>query len=159
MLTQELLKSLLHYNPETGVFTWLKNRTNGVKTGDIAGHRFKCGTNTYIRITILGTQYLAHRMAWLYMYGGDIPQKLDHIDNIGINNTINNIRAATNGQNKANSKSKIVKGAYKSGHRWRAQIKHNNKIFSLGSYATADEAHKAYCDAADKLHGDFSNHG
>jgi len=29
----------------------------------------------------------------------------------------------------------------------------------IGYYDTAEDAHKAYCDAADLLHGEFKNYG
>lgn len=41
-LTQELLKQLLHYDPATGLFTWLKP-IKRVKPGSIAGSLRKDG--------------------------------------------------------------------------------------------------------------------
>lgn len=40
-----------------------------------------------------------------------------------------------------------------------ARIRFNGKLKYLGSFDTPEEAHIAYCDAADKLFGVFSNHG
>ena len=49
-LTQERLKELLHYCPDTGVFTWLiKANNNGANIGDIAGG---LDVNGYGRIKI-----------------------------------------------------------------------------------------------------------
>ena len=64
MITQERLKQLLCYDPETGLFTWLqKSSLHSVKKpGDIAGCKHICG---YWHIRIDNKLYLAHRLAWL----------------------------------------------------------------------------------------------
>lgn len=36
-LTYERLREVLHYNPETGIFTWIVDKSQRVKAGDIAG--------------------------------------------------------------------------------------------------------------------------
>lgn len=66
MLTQSRLKEIIHYNPDTGVFTWLKSRGGAVKAGDVAGVLHHSG---YIIIKTGGKIYLAHRLAWLYKSG------------------------------------------------------------------------------------------
>jgi len=47
MITQQELKELLHYNPETGIFTWKVSTARRVSSGDVAGTKRKDG---YIQI-------------------------------------------------------------------------------------------------------------
>jgi len=74
MLTQERLKELLTYNPDTGVFTRKKVSRGG---------RWKVGTldgTGYIHTRVDYKIYLAHRLAWLYMYGEFPTETIDHIN-------------------------------------------------------------------------------
>ena len=66
MLTQAKLKEVLHYAPETGDFTWLKAVGSRAQVGCLAGCSSSHG---YTRIIVCGTEYKAHRLAWLYTYG------------------------------------------------------------------------------------------
>ena len=51
------------------------------------------------------------------------------------------------------------KGVYLRKNRWIAQIAQHKKVKHLGSFDTPEEAHKAYCKAGKKLHGEFANFG
>jgi hypothetical protein len=64
-LTQERLKSILHYEPSSGVFTWVNCPNRPDLTGKVAGGLDDKGY-TLIRI---GELYRAHRLAFLYMEG------------------------------------------------------------------------------------------
>jgi hypothetical protein len=67
MLTQTELQELLHYDPDTGIFTWKETRNQHAKAGDIAGgFQDKSG---YLRIKINGKKYRSHRLAWLHAHG------------------------------------------------------------------------------------------
>lgn len=74
-LTSETLKELLHYNPETGIFTWAKNAGQRAQVGRIAGSRTPSG---YIKISLSRKLYAAHRLAWLYMTGSWPENEIDH---------------------------------------------------------------------------------
>lgn len=161
MITQKKLKELLHYNPETGVFTWTSDAYYTV-----AGKKAGWLSQGYIRISIGGKNYLAHRLAWLYVYGEFPKDCTDHINCIGRDNRICNLREATNQENQCNKPAnKNNKSGYKgvcwnkTNNKFVAQIKINNKQVRIGQFDCPKEAHKAYCEAADELHKEFANHG
>lgn len=158
--SQERLKELFNYNEETGDLIWKVKPSKRTKAGDIAGSK-----EEYIKIRIEGKAYRAHRLIWRYMTGEDPGElEIDHKDENKYNNAFINLRKATNGQQQGNRSvrkdNKVrLKGVCKVRNKYRAQIRCNGKHMHLGYYPTKEEAHKAYCEAADKLHGDFKNYG
>jgi group I intron endonuclease len=46
-------------------------------------------------------------------------------------------------------------GTFKRGNRWRAFITHNYKRINIGTFATEEEAYKAYCHKFNELHGKY----
>lgn len=83
-------------------------------------------------------------------------EHIDHINNDGLKNTLNNLRIATAQQNMMNSrKSNIIttsryKGVYWNIQRskWKAKIKKDGKDMHLGYFITEKEAAHAYDIAA-----------
>jgi hypothetical protein len=161
MLNQTELKINLSYDPATGIFTWLKNiKTTGVSAGDIAG---TCSQG-YQVIKVNGTQYRAHRLAWLYVTGEMPEQQIDHINNHRSDNRFSNLRLASHSENMMNtSKFKNNTSGYKGvswhkqAEKWQAKIQANGKRLSLGVFDTAIEAFNAYSKKSVELHGEFSN--
>ncbi len=154
-LTQARLKELLHYDPETGVFTWLVRTSTCIRVGDIAGYRDGDG---YLRIGICGGQYRAHRLAWLYMTGKWPIDQIDHKNAVKNDNRWKNLREATcaiNNQNKRkalrNNRTGFL-GVSRNGKGFIAQIKINEKRRNLGTYPTPELAHEAYLKAKRELH-------
>ena len=161
-LTQKRLKELLHYDPETGVFTWRitrgSNAVKGTEAGAIDGE--------YLRIKIDGKSYRAHRLAILYVTGKWPPHDVDHKNHAGTDNSLGNLRPATEAQNMKNRKlnrnsTSGYKGVTwnKKDQRWWARIMVSGKSKFLGRFNDPETAHAAYCAAADALHGEFANHG
>lgn len=161
MITQDFLKSILHYDPETGVFTRVVDRSN-MKKGSIAGSRRKDG---YVLISILKRGYYCHRLAFLYVHGY-IPNKIDHINCNPSDNRISNLREANQSENMRNTciqstNTSGIKGVVwdKDRSKWRAQIRHLGKMYNLGRYNCINEASLAIKMHRNKLHGEFANHG
>jgi len=89
-LTQETLKKLLNYDPETGVFTWKVHLSN-INSGCVAG---TIGDEGYRRIKINYKHYQAHRLAFLFITGKFPLIEIDHKNHIRDDNRWENIRQA-----------------------------------------------------------------
>lgn len=159
MITAERLREVLHYDPETGVFTCRINRRRA-RTGDIAGTLTKKG---YVQIAIDGSLYLGHRLAWLYMTGEWPELDCDHEDTNKSNNRWSNLREATPTQNNANCRTRShnvsgLKGVRydKRRSRWWACLTANKKFVWLGYHPTPEAAHAAYVTAAKDYFGEFA---
>jgi hypothetical protein len=154
-LNQTRLKEVLHYDPLTGVFT-------RVKTGKV------CGTTRYdgcVQMGVDGMLYRAARLAWLYVSGEWPEHVVDHINGNPGDNRIANLRAATVAENRQNSR---IKNQNRTGYKgvqcerpgcYSARITFGGKMIRLGTFRTPDDAHRAYCEAASKHFGQFSNTG
>ena len=155
--SQEKLKELFNYNPETGIFTWKVNIGRKIKSGQIAG-----SDKRYNVIKIDRSEYGSHRLAWMYMTGedpGDL--EVDHKDTDRLNNKWSNLRLATSAQNSHNTTKSVQSktgcvGVDKKGNKYRARIRVNNTRIHLGYFQTLEEASDAYKKASQELHGEYS---
>lgn len=117
----------------------------------------------------MGRLGYAHRISFA-IHNGPIPKGkvVDHICHNRSCVNPDHLRLAThfeNAQNKTHGRARFnggtLKGAFYDSTRlkWRAAITHDGHQKNLGRFDTEQDAHEAYCDAADKLFGRFSNHG
>lgn len=149
LLTSERLQEKLSYNPLTGIFSRIEPGKSKVGTSH---------PNGYLQIRVDGKRYLAHRLAWLYMFGDWPSSELDHANGDRLDNRIENLRLATRSQNNGNRRSNArsgFKGVVLTKHGYRAGISLNEKFIYLGMYQTPEEAHAAYCEAARVAFGEF----
>lgn len=157
MLTQERLKELLSYDPDTGVFTNRVQRTGPGKKWSVAGSKTKEG---YISIQIDGKKYQAHRLAWIYVYGNITEKSIDHANETKEDNRIVNLRMATRQENGQNISSRQINNTSgfrgvswnKSSKKWVSQIVIKRKKKHLGYFNTAEEASEVYLKAKRKFH-------
>lgn len=162
---QDVVRHLLKYDPETGVFTW-KNPTYPKHAGRVAGKTD--AVTRYHRIRLPGHGvFMAHRLAWLYVNGDYDHGRLciDHIDGVRGNNAIANLRLATFSQNTAHCKTRSntvtgIKGITVTSHgRYRVIIRPHgpgSKKIELGCYQTLEEAAAIRLAASQKYWGSFS---
>lgn len=155
MLTQAQVKEILHYEPTTGIFTWLKTRNFLI--GREAGTTSPEG---YRLISIKKKAYPAHRLAYLYVNGIFPENLIDHKDGDTGNNRWLNLRDATPFQNQQNRKlssknSSGFMGVSKSGNRWMSRISVGGTRLLLGCFGTPKEAGEAYKDYARVAFGEF----
>ena len=163
ILTQSRLKELLHYDPDTGVFTWRKKMARRVKIGDEAGCRHSSG---YILIQAAGKLYRAHRLAWLYINGSWPSNQIDHINQNKSDNRIKNLRDVTKSINMRNTKksknnSSGITGVSWAANRnkWVAYITVNNRRYPLGYFDCRYKAASAR-HLAQEINGGFTkSHG
>lgn len=163
VLTQKYLHKILHYNSNTGVFTWVQSR-RGIRVGNIAG----CITNGsgYVYIKINHKNYYAHRLAWFYIYGVWPAGLIDHINGVRDDNRLINLREATYSENNRNSSTPKtntsgIKGVrwYERIKKWGAQCMVNRRTYYLGYFTDVSEAEQAVKQFREEYHREFANHG
>ena len=145
-ITAEQLRARFHYDPNTGSFVRLVTCGGKIKN-TIAGWTHNEG---YIALRIDRVSYLAHRLAWLYVFGRWPIDQLDHINGNRSDNRIQNLRECSNAENCQNVKAHRD-GAGKRGTtfdkrvgRWIASIGLDGKRYHIGYFDTQEQASSAY---------------
>jgi HNH endonuclease len=152
--TQCQLKELLHYNPDSGIFTWKVSRGVAV-AGKTAGGLSEQG---YTRISFEKRLHRASRLAWLYMHGEWPAHVIDHINGIRNDDRFENLRHVTVKQNSENRgaspRNKLgAKGVHfiDAYQKFSAHIKNNGVGIGLGNFDTLLDAVAAYKNAERRL--------
>lgn len=156
MITQERLKELLRYDPETGVFTWVGKTNDRIRIGAVAG----CvNSEGYWHVQIDGKKYKSHRLVWLYMTGAWPKNQTDHINGIRGDNRIENLREATNAENQQNRSARghgkngsIGVSWHKASGTWVASIGTRGRRKHIGCFKSIEDATLAYVNAKKNIH-------
>jgi hypothetical protein len=148
-LTQEQLKQMLSYDPDTGKFTRLMARwsrdvgkiENSIRIG-------RCDKQ-YVTICLNKMQYLAHQLVFLYMTGEFPPDGLevDHINQNSLDNRYDNLRLVTHEENMKNKllykrNTSGVSGVHfcNTHKKWVARLGGSKSRVSAGSYRNIEDA-------------------
>jgi hypothetical protein len=145
-LTHEALRQVLHYEPLTGVFTWMVRPSRRTRAGDVAGTLDKDGHRV---IKYQGRFYFAHRLAVLYMTGRWPTGIVDHRDTDPDNNRWDNLRdtdQVTNMQNQRRAMSSSKSGVL--GVHWCAIKQRWIASIRLASGRTIRRHHKAIAEGS-----------
>lgn len=169
-LTAQIVRELLHYDPETGVFTWLPRRLEFfskemyAKTWNtqFAGKEARGLSNGYLSIRVLNRAYWSHRLAWLYVHGQWPEGVVDHINGNRLDNRISNLRDVNDAINAQNIRTAPKKGSKtplgvffnqrKVLRKFSASINICGRTKHLGYFDTETDAHNAYLIAKRQHH-------
>lgn len=160
MLTQQRLKELLYYHPESGDFVWISKTGRSTPVGKQAGTLSQKG---YVGIRIEGHYYLAHRLAVFYVTGAWPSDEVDHKDTVKHHNWWANLRDATRRQNACNTK---LNSTNTSGFKniswdkrrqmWQVRMRVNKTMRNFGNYTNITDACEACTQARERFHGEFA---
>ena len=147
---------LVTYDPESGVFT--SNASRGcIRSGDVIGAP---GTDGYLSFGVGGVRMLAHRAAFLYVYGF-LPKLVDHINGVTSDYRLSNLREADyfgnsrNSRPHANSKSRFKGVRFSVRTTWESRIYCNGASVTIGNFKSEIEAAYAYDMKSIEMHKDF----
>ena len=159
-LTADFVRSILDYDPATGVFRW-KVPGPGRRPDLIAGYINKANRG-YVEIGIDGRTYYAHRLAWLIMTGEWPPHFVDHRFFDRSDNRWDTLRHATPSESQFNRRKQSnntsgFKGVHKFRNKWMASIGHNRHTEYIGVFHDPVDAARAYDKRARELFGDYAH--
>jgi hypothetical protein len=170
-----VLRQLLAYTPETGELFWRARdraffkcepdylRWNTRYSGKPAlAYQTQDG---YLSGRIFDTPYKAHRVGWAIHFGEWPSEVIDHINGVGTDNRISNLRAVSRLENQQNlarrktNKSGVTGVSWDSRNgKWLAQISVNKTHINLGRFDNFDDAIISR-KSAEENYGFHKNHG
>ena len=158
-MTQSDALALFEYRD--GVLYWRLSVNPRAPAGAFAGSLNRQLNRVYVRVNRIA--YLRSRLVFLMHYGW-LPDQVDHIDCNRANDNIENLRAATKGENQRNKRRQFNNSSGAKNVRWHAKkwvvdLKIDGKSLYLGRYDDLELADLVAMEARNKYHGAFANHG
>lgn len=155
-ICQKLLQEIFSY--KDGNLIWKQQIGRRISVGQIAGRN----TGFYRMIGLMGKNYMAHRLIFMFHHGY-FPKEVDHIDGNKMNNRIENLRPATHAENLKNQKLRYdnktgVKNVawVNREQKWRVKVTVNGKEKHIGYFKDRDLANLAAIKACNLYHKEFS---
>lgn len=175
LVDPKVLAALIDYNTDTGVMIWRERgpdvaggvgysvQWNGRYAGQPAlAHQMPSG---YLTGCVLGVAVRAHRVAWAIANGAWPVGEIDHINGIRTDNRLSNLRDVPKEINGRNQKLHVTNTSGVAGVSfkkdkglWRARIRIDGRMKTVGTYASFDRAVEARRRAESDL-GYHQNHG
>jgi hypothetical protein len=145
-LTQKELKEILHYDPETGWFTWLVSKPGpgggvGARAGWVNRSTGRRG------VGINGSVYSEAKLVFLYMTGSFSKYEVRHKNKIKDDNRWGNLYERIPANNSG------VKGVYwaKSHKKWQVKVQVSGKQARIGGYTKLEDAIAAQTKVINEL--------
>ena len=96
--TENSLRRAIRHDPETGKLFW----SDAWHPEQLGGREIGNPDRGYVRFEHRGRRFFAHRVMWFLHFGVWPDNEIDHINGIGTDNRICNLRPATRAQNNQN---------------------------------------------------------
>lgn len=163
----EYLRQRFRYDPETGKLYWRECSARSKRwNARYAGTEARAEHNEgYIRVSVDGTRYLAHRLVWCVHYGEWPEGQIDHINHDRVDNRLENLRVVNNTENSRNASLSRRNTSGTVGvcwdarrERWVARIMVDRREVFLGYFKDYQSAVAAR-EKAVKSFGFHPNHG
>lgn len=149
------------YSPETGELWWITRGHGRVLGAPIRGATLNSDEHRYYRVGYGGHSYKVHRVAW-FLATGEQPDIIDHINGIGTDNRLCNLRSTTPSGNAVNQvihrKGRIPgvwpRAGRKGSIKWEARLPRTcgskGRVGFIGNFDTQEEARAAVEVAVNK---------
>jgi len=149
-----IIKRCLEFAPEMPTGVRWKEKTSPYSNACIGKMAGRINNTGYAQVQLSGRYYPAHRLVFILANGYDpYPLTVDHIDRNPLNNAPDNLRAASDGEQRLNRKDVVQnrKKPNKSGYRWvcwnksgwHAYFSYRAKMYSAGYFDCPKAAHEA----------------
>ncbi len=161
-LTFERVRELFDYDNITGNLIRKIRLSKRTHVGESIGY---IGNHGYLAASVDKSQYLVHRLVFLWFYGRWPESQIDHINHVRTDNRIDNLREVNHRENGINQKLSTnntsgTNGVYwnKQLKKWQAHITIHGKLQYLGVFEDINDATSAR-DKADIRYNFHENHG